>query len=1451
MKTHRLLFVLSVIIFFAAFLSSVKFFPPRSTSEREREERGPSGAMQALTDWTRARAYPFNDIPPDGYTKAYQASKSFVKNLSRSPLLSSTWEPIGPLDNDSRGRTISVAVNPLNPNTIYCGSASGGLWRSQQASVGGDWVRMTLGFPALGIGSITIDPADTNTMYLGTGEVYRYGYAVGGLIVRTTRGSYGVGILKTTDGGNTWTKSLDWSYNQQRGVQQVRINPLNRNTLFAATTEGIYRSYDRGANWTLVHPVIMATDIVINSKDTTLILAACGNFKSPGYGIYLSEDGGDSWFIIPGGQSNYSGKALLETFYSNASTVYASVADSTTGVGALWRSTDFGGNWTQINADAIFGVQGWYSHFVAVNPVDSTKVVHAGLSAYKSTNGGSTFVFSGGGYSDNHNYAYEPTHPNILYIVNDNGIYRSTNFGDSFTNIGNGMQTLQFYSGFSNSSTDSLLAMGQVQDHIPGYIYRGSTVWDRSANDECGWTGIDPTNDFIMYAASRGGESGSGLAKSTDRGVSFFGLAGFAGYANWNSPFVIAPSSTNVLYFGTTYIYKTVTAGGSWTTTNSGIAPDGNPALSMAVSSTSPDTVVIGMAPFVTRAHIMLTTNGGTSWANITGTLPDRYPMDVAINPKNSKVVYATFGGFGTGHVFKSTNLGTSWTDISGILPDAPTPAVLVDPIDTSVVYVGNDIGVYVSTNGGASWSSYSEGLPEAVIAADLSMNLSAHKLRIATHGNGVYERKVVLGAPPVNFDYKAFAFNSPTNGLQMLFGSSVNPISASFRNNGAMAQTDSFNVKYRILRGTTELYSSTKRIPGLGLAQLRQVTFDGSFTPSDTGSYALQAISLAADEDAGDDTLNGVLSVILAPSITTMQISKQGCAYTEIVGGSTGPAGDDVQKSDALPFVFTFDGYDYDSVQISTNGWVEFGTGNPGSLRGLSTSGQIGGFFNPVLATTARPTKALGLWWGDLGTGSIGTILYKTVGSAPNRTFVVQWKNVLAYFDESVSTMKINFQLQLFEGSNVVEYHYGPVVAGTFAGGGASMGMKDERGGDYHYYDLAARKTGLSTELTSSLTPVTGWPGADSCYHIQAGTNALAVFYAPNWNLVSGPVVQADNAVTTIFPTALNKRAFDYSAGTYHIRDSMVPGTGYWAKFASTGIQTFSGSPLPAVTISVAQGWNIIGSVDHDVPAPSGGLITSSMYGYSGVYQATTTVKPGKAYWVRASGAGVLTLGPTASSKEAVHNPDLYNSVTFTDKLGRTQVLYIADDPQRKLNADFYEMPPLPPGGYDVRFASQRMLEAVTDGREHDFPIVVTAAEYPITVRWKITSPATATLNVGSRAVTMNASGSTTIADPSSPVKIHYGNPVMAPTEYSLAQNYPNPFNPTTRIQYALPMSGRVTLKIYNVLGEEVASLVDEMQDAGFKSVDWNAATVPSGMYFYKITAGSFSEAKKMLLVK
>ena len=738
------------LLFVAASFYIAVLHPSESPQAKSgRPER--SGAYEALDFWTASRAYPAPDVSPDRYFRSYEFSRRTIREIAAPSMAPTTWQFIGPTN--FSGRMISVALNPLNPNTIYAGAASGGLWRSYTSSTGGNWQRVSTGFPVLGVNAITIDPADTSVIYIGTGEVYRYGGSAGGMLIRTTRGSYGMGILKTTDGGTIWAKSLDWSYNQERGVQAIRLNPLNRNTLLAATSEGVYRSTDAGISWTFVLSVLMARDLAINPNDTTEVLATCGNFASTGHGVYRSTDGGGT-FTQVAGLPSFSGMAVLGTYKANPERIYVHLAESTTVIGTLWRSTNFGENWTLINTSTSGDVQGWYARFLAVHPSDSNKIIRGAQGLWRSANGGTSFSSIIQGWADYHSYAQHPTTDDIVYMVDDGGVWRSTDFGTTFQSIGSGLRTSQFYNGFSSSASDSLRALGQVQDHF-GWMYTGSTNWPQSGVDEVGWTAINQQNDNIMYAVTRGGGA---VYKSTNRGTSFFssssGISG--GIGAWNAPIVISSSNPSFLYFGRSRIFKTTNSGTSWTTTNSGLDLDGNPALSMAMSSTNTDSVYVGTAPYITRSHIFRTGNGGTTWTDITGSLPNRYPLDLAVDPNDSWTLYIAFGGFDTSHIFKSTDAGGTWMDITGVLPDVPATAVIVDPLHSDHIYVGTDIGVYLSTDGGTNWAAFNEDLPEAVMISDLSISPSNRALRAATHSNGVYDRALFeapVGQAPVVTD--------------------------------------------------------------------------------------------------------------------------------------------------------------------------------------------------------------------------------------------------------------------------------------------------------------------------------------------------------------------------------------------------------------------------------------------------------------------------------------------------------------------------------------------------------------------------------------------------------------------------------------------------------------------------------------------------------------------------
>ncbi len=808
-----------------------------------------SGAKESMDLWTYKRSYPFNDIPADAYYKAFEYSKNY---LNKEASLTS-WTPIGP--HNIGGRTLAVEFNPLNPATIYAGSAGGGLWRSYTGGVGAAaWQYIETGYPVLGVNTIAIPPNDSNTIYIGTGEVYGYQQSIGGIVIRTTRGSYGLGVLKSTNSGQTWTKSLDWSYNQQRGVEAIAVDPVNTSVVWAATSEGTYKSTNGGTTWNLMHNVIMATDVKINHLNTNVVYVACGNLGSAGNGIYRTTDGGTNWQKLTSGlPAAYGGKANLNIFKSNPQVVYASIGNgSETGSGTwLCKTTNGGDNWTIVSTTDYATYQGWYSHFVGVHPLDQNFLICGGIDVWKSTNGGTTLTkktdwsawYFGtpppGGpegppnyvHADLHSVTFHPTNPNIIYFGTDGGVFRTTDGGENYAGCNGGYQSTQFYSGFSSSPANSHLAIGGLQDNATA-IYKGGVAWTRVIGGDGCQTAMHPADTNIMYgtyqylALQRSSNYGNGwsyVAPSTS------GVTAFA------APVILAPSAPAVLYAGSEKIHKSTSSGSNWTNGNGNVVLDGNPIIALAVSKYSPDTVYAATAPIVSRARIFVSFNGGTSFTNITGSLPDRYPEDIVVDPSNAKTVYVAFSGFGSSHLFKSTNAGTDWTDIGISLPDVPASAVIVDPLNSNNLFFGNDLGVYFSVNGGQTWQQFFTGMPMASMVSDLSISLSDRKLRAVTHGNGVYEAYIDQIVP-----VELVSFTAVKNGSDVI----LNWATASELNNRGFEIERSFEpVNWNIIgfvngNGTTnnnQSYTFTDHLAGINYTgkfyyRLKQLDHDGSF---------------------------------------------------------------------------------------------------------------------------------------------------------------------------------------------------------------------------------------------------------------------------------------------------------------------------------------------------------------------------------------------------------------------------------------------------------------------------------------------------------------------------------------------------------------------------------------------------------------------------------------------
>lgn len=378
----------------------------------------------------------------------------------------------------------------------------------------------------------------------------------------------------------------------------------------------------------------------------------------------------------------------------------------------------------------------------------------------------------------------------------------------------------------------------------------------------------------------------------------------------------------------------------------------------------------------------------------------------------------------------------------------------------------------------------------------------------------------------------------------------------------------------------------------------------------------------------------------------------------------------------------------------------------------------------------------------------------------------------------------------------------------------------------------------------------------------VSQTTFQLTVNIANGWNMVSVPGLHPiDQNVNTWWqyrdPGA---NVFKYLGG-YQSVTTTTPGIGYWMKHSgdrtyNTGEEWPAGGIqiVPHDPIAAALGWNLIGGYENSAPT-SGltttppGLIDGPVYKYSGGYQIATALDPGYGYWIKLSGAGLINMPGALSkgtTKMAEYIKEDWGRIVITDNTGISYTLYAV---KGEVNLDSYELPPMPPAGmFDIRFGSGRIAEDLSSSVQS---ILMSGIEHPVKV--KVENMNIALQDESGKVINTEIKPGEEITIDNSSINklLVISGEIIAPVEYALEQNYPNPFNPSTTIEYAIPYSGNVSIKVFDILGSEVSVLVDEFQQVGNYSIAFDASNFASGIYFYRIHAGSFVNTKKMMVIK
>ena len=739
------------------------------------------------------RAYPEENVPAGGFAHAVAAMQAMqpINAAQTQPM----WQNIGPapmLDSlmgqhpvDVSGRVRAIALHPQDPDVVYLGTAMGGVWKTTN---GGDsWSPLSDQEASLAVAALAIDPSNPQIIYAGTGE------PTSGL-----DNYYGAGILKSTDGGQSWTR-LGAGVFTGIAIARIVINPNDTNIIYVAAAlsgvdgpasppRGIFRSTNGGQSWESLlgcQDCVGASGLEMDASNPSILYAAIW-----GYGVFKSTDGGNNWSQLSGGLPNPQqiqvGRVILTLSPSSPNVLYASYQATIQGQydgGVVFKSTDSGLSWTALNVGYNYcGTQCWYSHEAKVHPTNPNILLLGGSAAYNgqtaedlviqrvivgTQDGGQTwsdFTPSTNPqttlHPDMHVIVFDESNPTTLWIGNDGGVWKSTNSGQTWQNRNTNLATLQF-TGIAVDPKNPQIIQGGMQDNNKAFTTNGgaTVAWTAVDRGDGGVAFIDPFDSKIWY-----GTRFNKTFQRNDQGAGFTGDWPFLtegidqqDRSLFYIPLAMDPSTEGVVYLGTYRLYRSTNRGDSWTAISDDLSLGQGHVAAIAVAPSDASTIYVGSSDGL----VHVTSNTGGTWTNVTKSpLPNRYVSRIIVSASDPQTAYAVYNGFDThtpnspGHVFKTTDGGQSWQNISGNLPDVPAITLAIPPSQPGTLYLGTDTGVFRSTNDGADWEPFNNGLP-FVAVVDLILTPDERFIFAGTHGRSVFRMALAStpgGANPIMY---------------------------------------------------------------------------------------------------------------------------------------------------------------------------------------------------------------------------------------------------------------------------------------------------------------------------------------------------------------------------------------------------------------------------------------------------------------------------------------------------------------------------------------------------------------------------------------------------------------------------------------------------------------------------------------------------------------------------